>query len=106
MGSAKFEGRVRDDTCSVVRPGCYTVSDSKFLEGDDACKDVEITKVAFYSRDYCMLAYPNEKIEMKGAVEEVTSKTGEKYYRLVLGYFDTYLATDRRDDGYIKVIDG
>ena len=50
-----------------------------------------------------MLAYPDEKIEASGVVEEVTKKSGEKYYRLVIGYFDSYLS-DRRDNEYIKVI--
>ena len=50
-----------------------------------------------------MLAYPDEKIEVSGVVEEVTPKSGEKYYRVVIGYFDSYL-NGRRDHEYIKVI--
>lgn len=104
IGNAKFEAVVKDDKSSVVRPGCYIISDSKFIDGDGLCKNLDIRKVVFYSRDYCMLAYTNEKIEFKGVVEEVTPKSGEKYYRVVIGYFDSYL-NGRRDDEYIKVID-
>ena len=68
-------------------------------------KDLEISKVVFYSRDYCMLAYPDEKIEASGVVEEVTKNTGEKYYRIVIGYFDSYLS-ERMDSEYIKMIEG
>lgn len=103
LGVAKFEGLVKDNKSSVVRPGCYTISNSKFIEGDGSCKNFPISKVVFHSRDYCMLAYPDEKIEVSGVVEEVTPKSGEKYYRVVIGYFDSYL-NGRRDHEYIKVV--
>lgn len=103
IGVAKFEAVVSGNRDSVVRPGCYLVSNSRFTGGDAPCKSLPISKVVFYSRDYCMLAYPDEKIEASGVVEEVTKKSGEKYYRLVIGYFDSYLS-DRRDNEYIKVI--
>ena len=50
-----------------------------------------------------MLAYPNEKVEVSGIIEEVTPDDGDKYYRLVIGYFDSYME-DKRDDEYIKVV--
>jgi len=103
LGVAKFEGVVEDHKDSVVRPGCYKISNSKFVSGDDSCKDLPISNIVFYSRDYCMLAYEGEKIEVSGVVEEVTPKTGEKYYRVVVAYFDTYLS-ERKDDEYIRVI--
>ena len=52
-----------------------------------------------------MLAYKGEKIEVSGVVEEVRNKGGEKYNRVVIGYFDSYL-DERRDNEYIKVIEG
>src|SRR3989338_4187169 len=104
IGTAKFSGTVNSNKNSVVRPGCYEISQSKFISGEDTCKNLPISKIAFYSRDYCMLAYPDEKIEASGIVEEVTAKSGEKYYRIVVGYFDSYL-NGRRDSEYIKVID-
>lgn len=103
LGSAKFSGIVKDDKNSVVRPGCYIISDSKFINGGISCRGLQISKVVFYSRDYCMLAYPDEKVEASGVVEEVTTKSGEKYCRIVVGYFDSYL-NGRRDSEYIKVI--
>jgi predicted nucleotidyltransferase len=103
IGIAKFKGKVKDNENSIVRPGCYEVSDTQFVDGEKKCKDLQISKVVFYSRDYCMLAYLDEKIEVAGVVEEVTPKSGEKYYRVVIGYFDSYL-TERRDEEYIKVI--
>src|SRR3989338_6196113 len=104
IGVAKFNATVKDNKDSIVRPGCYEVSDSRFIGGDSACRNLEISKVVFYSRDYCMLAYPKENIEFSGVMEEVTKKTGEKYYRAVVGYFDSYLS-ESRDKEYIKVID-
>lgn len=104
LGIAKFEALVKDNKNSVVRPGCYEISNSRFIHGDASCKNVAVSRVVFYSRDYCMLAYPKERIEASGIVEEVTPKSGEKYYRIVIGYFDSYL-NGRRDDEYIKVVD-
>jgi len=103
LGSAKFRAAVKSNKDSIVRPGCYEIGDSNFIDGHHSCKNLPISKVVFYSRDYCMLAYPGEKIEASGVVEEVTPKSSEKYYRLVIGYFDSYL-NGRRDNEYIKVI--
>lgn len=105
IGVAKFQGVVKDNKDSVVRPGCYTISDSAFIDGDKSCKDLQVSRVVFYSRDYCMLAFPNEKIEASGVIEKVTSKSGEEYCRLVVGYFDSYL-NKKRDEEYIRVDDG
>lgn len=103
VGEAKFEAVVEDNYDSVVRPGCYKISSSKFISGDNSCKNIEISRVVFHSRDYCMLANPKEKIEASGIVEQVIPKSGEKYYRLVIGYFDSYLS-ERRDNEYIRII--
>ncbi len=103
IGIAKFNAVVKDNKNSVVRPGYYDISNSEFIEGDFECNDVKIEKIVFQSRDYCMLAYPGEKIEVKGVVEEVTPRFGEIYYRVVVGYFDTQI-TERKDNEYLKVI--
>ena len=104
-GIAKFRCKVINNHDSVVRPGCYEVENAEFVSGDSACKSLAVEKVVFYSRDYCMLSYPNEKIEVDGVVEEVKTKSGKKYHRIVIGYFDTY-TSDRRDTEYIKTVEG
>jgi len=104
IGVAKFEGIVTDNKNSIVRPGCYKITNSKFMSGNEKCKNLPIKKIVFYSRDYCMLAYPNEKIEASGVIEEVIPNEGERYYRLVIGYLDSYLS-ERRDEEYIKVLE-
>jgi predicted nucleotidyltransferase len=104
IGNAKFEGIVKGNKDSVVRPGCYEISNSTFINGNGTCKGLKISRAVFYSRDYCMLAYPDEKIEISGVVEEVTPKAGEKYYRVVIGYFDSYI-NNRRDEEYIRIAD-
>jgi len=96
IGEATIQGEVTDNFSSIVRPGCYDIKDSKGA-------NVEVSKVVFYSRDYCMLAYPGEKIEARGILEEVKPKQGEPYYRVVIGYFDAYIS-DRRENEYVKVI--
>ena len=104
LGVARFKAVVDDNKDSIVRPGCYKISGSKFIDGDTACKGLQISKIVFYSRDYCMLAYPGEKIKASGIVEEVTPKSGKIYHRIVIGYFDSYL-NGRRDNEYIKILD-
>ncbi len=94
LGSVKVRGKVMDNFSSVVRPGCY------LIEGQG---DVPVKKVVFYSRDYCMLAYPGEEIEASGMLEKVVVKDGEDYYRVVVGYFDTYL-DERREKEYVRVM--
>ena len=94
------QGTVADNFNSVIRPGCYEIKDSKIINGHE---DVPVEKIVFYSRDYCMAAYPGERVEACGLLELVTTKKGKKYYRVVVGYFDAYIS-DRREKEFIKVI--
>jgi len=102
LGIATISGRVVDHYNSCVRPGLYEITDSKIISGERS-EDIEIKKVVFYSRDYSGIVYSGESIEASGLLEEVTPKYGEKYYRLVVGYFDTYLS-ERRGKEYIKIV--
>ncbi len=92
------EGVVENNFSSVVRPGCYDIKDSKIIDGP---KDIQVEKIVFYSRDYAMIAYPNEKIKACGILEKVEAKV--PYYRVVVGYFDAYVA-DRREKEFVKVV--
>jgi len=100
LGLVKVRGKVKNNFSSVVRPGVYEISDSKVLEGN--C-DFPIEKIAFHSRDYCMIANPSETIEACGLLEKVESKDRESYYRVVVGYFDAYIS-DRREKEYLKLV--
>jgi len=103
VGTAKFKATIKDNRDSVVRPGNYEVIDSEFIDGDFQCRNLGINKVVFQSRDYCMLAYPNEKIEVSGLVEEVIPEIGKSYYRIAVGYFDINI-NERKENEYIRVI--
>lgn len=98
-GFIKMQATVEDDFSSIVRPGCYLIKDSKVIEGNN----VKIDKVAFYSRDYCMLAKKGEVVEVCGMLEKVEPIDKTPYYRVVVGYFDAYL-NNRREKEYIRVI--
>ncbi|MAG22200.1 MAG: hypothetical protein CL943_02760 [Candidatus Diapherotrites archaeon] len=100
IGMATVEGTVTDHHSSVVRPGCYTIGESKLIDSD---QDIDVEKVVFYSRDYTLLAYTDEKIQARGILEKVEPKDGKPYHRIVTGYFDSYI-TDRREEEFIKVI--
>lgn len=101
-GSATFKASIVNEKDSVVRPGCYAIKDSTFIAGDEECKDIPITKIVFFSRDYCMLAYSGEEVEVSGVIEKVEDSTNS-YYRIVVGYFDSYIS-EKRDEEYIKVV--
>ena len=105
-GLVTVEGVVTDNVSSVVRPGCYEIKDSKIIAGGrevDNAGVAGVKRIVFYSRDYCMIAYPEEKIRACGVLEEVKPRKGVPYHRVVVGYFDAYI-TDRREKEYIKVI--
>ncbi len=101
QGMATVVATVADNRSSVVRPGCYEVTEAQIIDGPKA---PNLKKVVFYNRDYCMLSFPGEKIEACGILEDVTPEQGAPYQRLVIGYLDAYLS-DRREKEYIKVIE-
>jgi len=98
-GFAKVRAVVTNNFDSTVRPGCFEVKNSH-IKG---MKHLNLTKIVFYSRDYVLQAMPNEKIEASGLLEKVLPINGMPYYRLVIGYLDSYLS-GRRGKEYIKVI--
>ncbi len=100
LGLATVEAKVKDHHNSVVRPGCYDITESKLIGSD---KNYDIDKIVLYSRDYALLACPEEKIRACGILEKVEPDKGQPYHRIVTGYFDSYL-TDRREKEFIKVI--
>ena len=100
LGLVNVEGTVVDNFSSVVRPGFYEIKDSKIIEGYE---NVPVKQIVFYSRDYCSLANPGEKISACGILEKVTPKNGKQYHRVCVGYFDSYI-TDRREKEFIKVL--
>jgi len=99
QGLVTVQATVVDNKSSVVRPGCYEVSDVIVMRGENK---ENIKKIVFYNRDYCMVAFPGEKIEARGILEKVIPKNGEKYHRVVVGYLDAYIS-DRREEEFIKL---
>jgi predicted nucleotidyltransferase len=100
LGNATVKGIVTNNTSSVVRPGCYDITDSKIIAGEH---QVPVKKVVFYSRDYGMIAEPGETILTTGVLEKVEPRTGEPYHRIVTGYFDSF-TSDRREKEFVKMI--
>ena len=90
---------VKDDHDSVVRPGMYAVEDTPVTK----MKTHIVKQVVFYSRDYCLLAKKGEVIECYGQLEDVQTDSGERYSRIVVGRFDSYL-DERREKEYIKLV--
>jgi predicted nucleotidyltransferase len=105
VGTATVTGVVADHYNSHVRPGCYEIKDSKVIDmhGKDLKIDnkLKVKKIVTYSIPFVQQALKGEEITACGLLELVIPKVGEKYYRIVTGYFDAYIS-DRREKEFIK----
>jgi len=97
LSSVTVKGTVVNNFNSVVRPGIYEINNSKIING----KDVKIKKIITYARDFMMQALEGEEIIANGLLEKVEPENGDEYYRLVVGYSNSYL-TERREKEFIK----
>ena len=99
MGMATVKGKVIDNYHAAVRPGYYELENTKILEG----LNVKVDVVATYARDFMLQAFKGETIQARGLLEKVESTNGKRddYYRLTVGYFDSYLK--RKGEEFIKV---
>jgi predicted nucleotidyltransferase len=105
IGTATIKGKVTDHYHSLVRPGYYEITNGKLISVEDNKKAVDssipIKRVVSYSIPFVQQALKGEEMTACGLLELVTPKSGEKYYRVVTGYFDAYI-TDRREKEFIK----
>ncbi len=105
MGLATIRGKVVDHYNSHVRPGFYEMDDAKLIEGEHGKPKIDesipIKRVVTYSIPFVQQAFAGEFVKACGLLELVTPKNGEKYYRIVVGYFDAY-TNERREREFIK----
>ena len=106
MGIATVRGKVKDHYNSHVRPGFYEIEQGEIIEtdlktGKSIDSTIPLKRVVTYSIPFVQQALTGEKLKSCGVLELVTPKNGEKYYRIVVGYFDAYVS-DRREKEYIK----
>jgi len=97
MGNITVKGKVMDCHHSIVRPGFYDIEDSKVIDG----KDVPVKRIVTFARDFMAQAFKGEEVVANGVLEKVTPVNGEEYYRVVIGYFDSYFKN--RGVEFIKV---
>lgn len=100
LGIVKIRATVTDEYDSIVRPGYYKIKDSEIIEGN---MDVLIEKIVTWSRPFNLQAKKGDLVECCGLLERVTTKSGETFYQIVLGYFDTYI-NKRGELEYLKKI--
>ncbi len=105
VGLATITGRVTDHYNSHVRPGFYELADTTLVEGDHQTPHIDpnipIKRAVTYSIPFVQQALTGETLKACGLLELVTPQEGEKYYRVVVGYFDAYVS-ERREKEYIK----
>jgi predicted nucleotidyltransferase len=96
-GIVTISSRVSDASESCFIPSIYQVEDVKVLEGtmvDD------VKEVASYDGFFCDIAYPNERIIVKGKLEKVVDKRRDvEYHRVLVG------SPEAMGDDYIKPVD-
>ncbi len=107
MGLTTIKAEVIDHYNSHVRPGLYEIEDAEVIDGDHEKPHIEkhipIKMVVTYSIPFVQQALTGETINACGLLELVTPKKGERYYRIVVGYFDAY-TNERREKEYIKTV--
>ena len=106
VGTVTIKGTVTDHYNSLVRPGFYGIKDAKVTESQEGVKideTIPIKQVVTFSIPFVQQALEGEGIEACGLLELVTPKQGEKYHRVVVGYFDAYL-NERREKEFIKAV--
>ena len=107
VGMATVAGKVADDSNSHVRPGYYEIENGTIIEAGNAKikidNNIPIKRVVTYSIPFVQQAVVGENIKSCGLLELVTTNKLEKYYRIVVGYFDAY-TTNRRENEFIKTI--
>jgi len=97
-GLATVKGKVVDHYNSHVRPGFYEIEDGT-VDGKEL--DYPVKRIVTYSIPFVQQAVTGEGVKACGLLELVTPKKGEKYYRVVVGYFDAY-TNERREKEFIK----
>ena len=105
LGTATVTGKVIDHYNSHVRPGYYEITNGKIIDkhGKEMKIDnsLKIKRVVTFSIPFVQQAVKGEELTACGLLELATPKKGEKYYRVVIGYFDAYVS-DRREKEFIK----
>lgn len=105
LGTVTIKGTVTEHYNSHVRPGCYDIKDGMVISthGKEIKIDpsLKIKKVITFSIPFVQQAVKGEEITACGLLELGVPKKGEKYYRVVIGYFDAYVS-DRREMEFIK----
>lgn len=104
VGLATVKGVVTDNYNCHVRPGYYEINGS-IVQGEHAIpkfdKNIPVRRVVTYSIPFVQQALKGEGISACGLLELAKPRTGDAYYRIVVGYPDAYL-NERREKEFIK----
>ena len=82
VGYAKIKAKITDDSEAIFTPCRYLVGNVQVLEG--ICGEV-VTQIASFRGRFCEQAQKGEIVVAQGKVEKVQKKTGDTFFRLLLG---------------------
>jgi hypothetical protein len=82
VGYARIRALIMDDSEAIFTPCCYLIDDVQVLEG---CCEGAVTQITSFRGRFCEQAQKGETVVAQGKVEKVQKKTGDAFFRLLLG---------------------
>lgn len=82
VGYARLKATISDDSEAIFTPCRYSLENVKFLEGKN-CGNVR--EIASFRGRFCEQGRTGEVVVAQGKVERVETKTGDTFFRLLLG---------------------
>jgi len=83
VGSITIKARIEEDIESIYLPCKYEIKDIEIIKGENIR---DLKEVVSFEGLYCFMAKIDEKVEVKGKLEKVTTDT-ETFHRIVIGSF-------------------
>ncbi|MGQ9719809.1 MAG: nucleotidyltransferase domain-containing protein [Candidatus Jordarchaeum sp.] len=81
-GFSLIEATVKSADNSIYLPCNYHITDIKILEGE---KVENIDEITSYEGIFCHFAEKGERIRSRGKLEEVITRSGRRYHRILVG---------------------
>ncbi len=86
VGYTKIKAKIENDEDSIFTPCEYAISNVRILEGaSEASSPIRIVSIVSFRGRFCEQAKKGEWVIAQGKIEKVIKKSGEEYYRMILG---------------------
>lgn len=82
LGRATIEAQVTDHHNAIFTPCSYKISDVRIFEGEVIS---EISEIVSFRGRFCEQAWAGDLVHATGTLERVAHRSGQVWYRLILG---------------------